>query len=63
MTGVQTCALPILLNSDNPDFGGFGLTDDSIEHFTNYDPLYDEDKKGWLKLYIPARSGVVLKKI
>ncbi|MBE8953193.1 MAG: alpha amylase C-terminal domain-containing protein [Quinella sp. 1Q7] len=52
----------VVLNSDNPDFGGFGLTDDSITHITNYDPLYDEDRKGWLKLYIPARSGVVLRK-
>ncbi|MCR5833940.1 MAG: alpha amylase C-terminal domain-containing protein [Selenomonadaceae bacterium] len=52
----------VVLNSDNPDFGGFGLTDDTVEHFTNYDPLYEEDGKGWLKLYIPARSGVVLRK-
>ena len=53
----------VVLNTDNPDFGGFGSTDDSIRHFTNFDPLYKKDKKEWLKLYIPARSAVVLKKV
>jgi 1,4-alpha-glucan branching enzyme len=51
------------LNTDNPDFGGFGSSDDSIRHFTNFDPMYKKDKKEWLKLYIPARSAVVLKKV
>ena len=40
-----------------------GLADDSIRHFTNFDPLYKKDKKEWLKLYLPARSAVVLKKV
>ena len=31
-------------------------------HFTNFDPLYVEDRKEWLKLYLPARSAVVLRK-
>ena len=53
----------VVLNTDNPDFGGFGSTDDSIRHFTNFDPLYKKDKKEWLKLYIPARSAMVLKKV
>ena len=52
----------VVLNTDNKDFGGFGLTDDSIEHFTIEDPLYKKDKKGWVKLYLPARSAVVLRK-
>ena len=38
-------------------------SDDSIRHFTNFDPMYKKDKKEWLKLYIPARSAVVLKKV
>ena len=50
----------VILNTDSPAFGGFGLTDDSIDHFTNYDPLYEKDGKEWLKLYIPARSAVVI---
>ncbi|MCF0192767.1 MAG: alpha amylase C-terminal domain-containing protein [Prevotella sp.] len=52
----------VVLNTDSPDFGGFGFADDTVEHFTNYDAMYEQDSKEWLKLYIPARSAVVLKK-
>jgi 1,4-alpha-glucan branching enzyme len=52
----------IVLNTDDKAFGGFGLNDDSVRHFTNHDPLYSKDRKGWLKLYLPARSAIVLKK-
>ena len=52
----------VVLNTDAKEFAGFGLADDSVEHFTNYDPLYEKDGKGWLKLYLPARSAVVLKR-
>lgn len=51
----------VILNTDAREFGGNGLADDSVKHFTNFDPLLKEDHKGWLKLYIPARSAVVLK--
>lgn len=52
-----------LLNTDDKEFAGFGLSDDKVEHFTQYDPLYKASNKGWLKLYIPARSAIVLKRI
>ena len=52
----------VVLNTDAKEFGGNGFADDSVEHLTNYDPLYAKDHKGWLKLYIPARSAVVLMK-
>ena len=52
----------VVLNTDNKMFGGNNLADDSVRHFTNYDPIYERDGKGWLKLYIPARSAVVLRK-
>lgn len=52
-----------LLNTDNKQFGGNGFVDDTMHHFTSFDPLYEKDGKGWLKLYIPARTAVVLKKI
>ena len=52
----------VKLNTDNSDFGGFNLTDDTIAHLTNSDPLYSKDGKGWLKLYVPARTAMVLKK-
>lgn len=56
-------AYEVVLNTDAVQFGGNGLSDDSIRHFTNHDPVYVKDKKEWLKLYIPARSALVLKKI
>ena len=49
-----------MLNTDDPLYGGNGLTDDSVEHFTQPDPLYAPDGKGWLKLYLPARTAAVL---
>lgn len=59
---VKKGAYSVVLNTDNPDFGGYGLTDDTITHFTNDDPILEADGKGWLQLYIPARSAVVLRK-
>lgn len=52
----------VVLNTDAKVYGGNGLADDSVKHLTNFDPLLTRDHKGWLKLYIPARSAVVLKK-
>jgi 1,4-alpha-glucan branching enzyme len=53
----------VILNTDALRFGGFGLADDAIPHFTQPDPLYAKEGKAWLKLYLPARSGMVLKTI
>ena len=53
----------VVLNTDDKQFGGNGLNDDTIEHLTHADPLYKEERKEWLKLYLPARSALVLKKI
>ena len=59
---VKQGAYTVVLNTDNKAFGGFGLSNDNVEHFTNYDPLLESDDKGWLKLYLPARSAVVLRR-
>ena len=59
---VPTGSYNVVLNTDSKEFGGNGFADDSVTHITNYDELYVKDKKEWLKLYIPARSAVVLKK-
>ena len=59
---VPTGSYDVVLNTDAKEFGGNGLADDSMTHLTNYDPLYVKDHKEWLKLYLPARSAVVLKK-
>ncbi len=53
----------VVLNTDAKQFGGFGLADDSVKHLTQFDPLYKKEKKEWLKLYIPARSAVVLRRV
>ena len=53
----------VVLDTDAKQFAGFGQNDDTIEHFTQHDELYAKDGKGWLKLYIPARSAMVLEKI
>jgi 1,4-alpha-glucan branching enzyme len=53
----------IVLNTDSPDFGGFGLVDESVEHFTIHDPLYKNEEKEWLKLYLPARTALALKMV
>ena len=53
----------VLLNTDAKEFAGFGLSDDTVEHFTMPDEGYLGKDKGWLRLYLPARSAVVLQKI
>ena len=52
----------IVLSSDNPDFGGYGNIDEKTVHFTHTDELYAPHGVEWLKLYLPARSAMVLKK-
>ena len=52
----------IVLDTDNKAFGGNGFNDDALTHFTNYDPFYVNEHKEWLKLYLPARTALVLKK-
>lgn len=53
----------VVLNTDNPLYGGFGNTDDTLRHLAPEDPLYKRVRKGWLKLYIPSRSAMVLRRI
>ena len=59
---VPTGSYDVVLNTDAKEYGGNGLADDTITHLTNYDPAYVSEHKEWLKLYVPARSAVVLKK-
>ena len=46
------------LNTDNRNFDGLGRIDEKIEHFTRY----VSPGRGQLSLYIPARTGFVLKR-
>ena len=52
-----------LLNTDDVVFGGNGFNDDKVVHLTNYDNVLARDNKGWLQLYLPARTACVLKKV
>ena len=52
-----------VLDSDSKEFGGFGNVDDSVHHFTSPDPLYHPAGKGWLKVYLPARTAQVFKMV
>ena len=51
----------IVLNTDESVYGGFDLIDESVKHLTLSEPK-DPSGKEWLKLYIPARTALVLKK-
>ena len=50
------------LCTDNPAFGGYGNVDESVTHLTTPDPLYAPAGVEWLRLYLPARSAIVLRK-
>ncbi len=50
-----------VLDSDSAEFGGQGRVDDNVEYFTEPDELYKNQNKGWLKMYIPSRSALVIK--
>lgn len=52
----------IVLNTDSSDFGGFGLINESIVHVTQTGLEKNTDLE-WLRLYIPARTALVLKKL
>lgn len=51
----------VVLDTDDKQFGGYGNVDDKQTHLTKHEPLYAEEHKGWLMLYLPARSAQVLK--
>ena len=53
----------VVLSTDEGRFGGYDMNDLTVRHFTHSDPLYKKEKKEWLKLYLPARSAIVLRKV
>ena len=50
-----------VLDTDDVRYGGCGLNDASVTHFSSPDPLYAKQRKDWLKLYLPARTALVLR--
>ncbi len=51
----------VVLNSDSSRYGGYGLINEGIEHFTQNGLDRNTDLE-WLRLYLPARTAQVLKK-
>ncbi|MBP5259291.1 MAG: alpha amylase C-terminal domain-containing protein [Paludibacteraceae bacterium] len=51
----------MVLNTDSTQYGGFGLSDESVHHFTM--PAEGYPDKGWIRLYIPSRSAFVLRRV
>ncbi len=51
----------IVLNSDHPKYGGYDLIDDQMIYYCMNSNA--KEKKSWLKMYIPARTCFVLRKI
>jgi len=51
----------VVLNSDSSKFGGYGLINEGIEHFTQNGLDRNTDLE-WLRLYLPARTAQILKK-
>ncbi|MGL5228372.1 MAG: alpha amylase C-terminal domain-containing protein [Bacteroidales bacterium] len=52
----------IVLDSDESEYGGFERIKKDNTYFTHFDPLYKRYRKEWLKLYLPTRTAIVLKK-
>lgn len=52
----------VVMSSDEPQFGGYGNISESVEHFTQSDPLYKPIGVEWLRLYLPSRTVQVLKR-
>ena len=52
-----------LLSTDDSRFGGYNNIDTAVRHFTIPDPLYQPHGVAWLKLYLPPRTAVVLRRL
>lgn len=52
----------VVLDTDRSEFGGYNNVDDSVEHLTQHDELYAPAGVEWLRLYLPSRTAMVLKK-
>jgi 1,4-alpha-glucan branching enzyme len=51
----------VMLNTDSGRFGGNDLVDEEISYYTH--PVAGITSQHYLKLYLPARSALVFKKI
>lgn len=52
----------VVMDTDAGEFGGFSLNDDSVAHFSEEIKTAGKDGKEMVKLYLPARSAIVLRR-
>jgi len=56
----KACKWGIILNSDDKEFGGFGLVTKVVDYFTTpHKPTHPGDFEQTLKIYIPSRTALV----
>ena len=53
----------VALNTDAPKFGGFGRIDETIDYFTGSIIPDRPMENNYLKVYLPARCGIVFRKL
>ena len=54
----------LILSSDDKQYGGFGFVQEEQTYFTqDVDNESEVKDKAWLRLYIPSRTALVLKKV
>jgi 1,4-alpha-glucan branching enzyme len=51
-----------VLSTDSPEFGGYDNINLATEHVTQFDELYAPAQRQWLKLYLPPRTAMVLRR-
>jgi 1,4-alpha-glucan branching enzyme len=63
--GIPTGAakFSIVLNTDSVQFGGFGMIDENIHYFTSSILSDKPMDNNYLKVYLPARCGIVFKRL
>ncbi len=59
---VQKGNYKIVLNSDAKEFGGFGLVDEQVVHTTTQTAKNPDFELEWIRLYLPSRTALVLKR-
>ena len=52
----------VVLSTDDFDFGGYGNIAHNVSHLTQHDELYAPAGIEWLKLYIPSRTAMILRR-
>ena len=53
----------VIMDSDSAEYGGYDRNDHDIHHFTLTEDHSAIEGKGWIQLYLPARTCMVLRRI